>query len=138
AKAKLPFLYRIHEKPDADRIEQLREFVATFGHRLSRRSEPTPKDLQRLLVRVRGRPEENLVSTVVLRSMKQARYSHENVGHFGLSARYYTHFTSPIRRYPDLVVHRLSGRVFIDGERLPASLRTEALPTIARLSSERE
>jgi ribonuclease R len=87
---------------------------------------------------VRGRPEENLLSTVVLRSMKQARYSHENLGHFGLAARTYTHFTSPIRRYPDLVVHRLSARALIDRERLPVTLREEVLPDIARLTSERE
>lgn len=138
SRARLPFLYRIHERPDADRLEQLREFVATFGHRLSRRAEPTPKDLQRLLNSVQGRPEENLVSTVVLRSMKQARYSHDNAGHFGLAARHYTHFTSPIRRYSDLVVHRLVTRAFIDREELPESLREEVLPMIGRVTSERE
>ncbi|HEX6939632.1 MAG TPA: ribonuclease R [Longimicrobiales bacterium] len=137
-RARIPFLYRIHERPDADRMEQLRDFVATFGYRLARRAEPTPRELQLLLARVRGRPEENLISTVLLRSMKQARYSPDNDGHFGLAAKHYTHFTSPIRRYPDLVVHRLAGRAFIDGERPPESLRDEALPTIARLSSERE
>lgn len=137
-KERIPFLYRVHERPDTVRLEQLREFAATFGYRLSRRGEPTPKDLQALLTRVRGRPEENLISTVVLRSMKQARYSAENVGHFGLAARHYTHFTSPIRRYPDLVVHRLVTRAFIDGEALPESLGEETLPTIARLTSERE
>ncbi len=137
-RAKLPFLFRIHERPDADRLEQLRDFVSTFGYRIGRRAEPTPKDLQLLLGRIQGRPEENLVSTVVLRSMKQARYSHENAGHFGLAADHYTHFTSPIRRYPDLMVHRLAGRAFIDRERLPESLREETLPTVARLSSERE
>ncbi|HEX6925460.1 MAG TPA: ribonuclease R [Longimicrobiaceae bacterium] len=137
-RSRLPFLFRIHERPDADRLEQLRDFVATFGYRVGRRAEPRPKDLQQLLVRVQGRPEENLISTVVLRSMKQARYSHDNAGHFGLAAEHYTHFTSPIRRYPDLVVHRLASRAIIDGERLPESLREEALPTIARLSSERE
>lgn len=138
ARAKIPFLYRIHERPDPDRLEQLREFVASFGYRFGRRSELRPKDLQRLLMQVRGRPEESLISTVVLRSMKQARYSHENLGHFGLAAPYYTHFTSPIRRYSDLVVHRLVTRAFIDGERIPPELNDQALPTVARLTSERE
>lgn len=138
SRGRLPFLYRIHERPDADRLEQLREFAATFGYVVGGRANTRPKDLQRLLEHVRGRPEENLLSTVVLRAMKQARYSHENHGHFGLATADYTHFTSPIRRYPDLVVHRLAARAFIDRERLPERLREEVLPTVARLSSERE
>jgi ribonuclease R len=135
---KVPMIFRVHERPDADRLEQLREFAATFGHRIGQRGEPTPKELQRLLNRVRGRPEENLVSTVVLRSMKQARYSPENLGHFGLAARSYLHFTSPIRRYPDLVAHRLAAQAFIDKERPAPELSEEVLPTIARITSERE
>jgi ribonuclease R len=135
--AGLPFLYRIHEAPDASRMEQLRDFVATFGHRLSGRAgAPTPKDLQRLLRAADGRPEEGLLSTVVLRSMKQARYSEQNLGHFGLATRTYTHFTSPIRRYPDLIVHRIAAGVFIDSAE--TWLDTERLADIARWSSERE
>jgi ribonuclease R len=133
----LPFVYRIHEPPDAGRMEQLADFVTTLGYRLPGRGRPRPRDLQALLESVRGRPEEGLISTAVLRSMKQARYSADNVGHFGLAARRYTHFTSPIRRYPDLMVHRLCGRHFLDGARAEAGLR-DALEAVARLSSERE
>jgi ribonuclease R len=137
SRSELPFLYRIHESPDASRMAQLREFVATFGHRLTGRGgEPTPRDLQRLLRAAAGKPEEGLVSTVVLRSMKQARYSEQNLGHFGLATRTYTHFTSPIRRYPDLVVHRITAGVFIDGVR--SWLDAGQLADIARSSSERE
>jgi ribonuclease R len=136
AEAELPFIYRIHEKPDEARLEQLREFTATFGHRLGGGT-ITPKHLQKLLAAIEGRPEAALLSTVTLRSMKQARYSQENHGHFGLAARYYTHFTSPIRRYPDLVVHRLCARYFLDGS-APVGDETTALAEIARLSSERE
>jgi ribonuclease R len=136
--AKLPFVYRIHEKPDADRLEQLKEFVETFGHRLSSRKTPTPKDIQSLLVAVKGKPEETLISTIVLRSMKQARYSHQNLGHFGLAARFYTHFTSPIRRYPDLVAHRLSIRAFVDREEIAGASTVGLLPNIAEIASERE
>ena len=136
-KRRLPFVYRIHEGPDEARIEQLAEFAASFGHRLGRAGRVRPLEIQKLLTRVRGRPEESLLSTAVLRSMKQARYSRENLGHFGLAADRYTHFTSPIRRYPDLVVHRLCGRYFIDGER-PGPGLADALETVARISSERE
>jgi ribonuclease R len=131
--ARAPFLYRIHEKPDEGRLEQLREFAGTLGYRLGK---GTPRDLQRLLVQAAGRPDEALLATVVLRSMKQARYSEQNAGHFGLAAHHYTHFTSPIRRYPDLVVHRLSGQRFIDRE--SGGPGNEALAEIARHSSERE
>jgi ribonuclease R len=136
AEAELPFVYRIHERPDDAKLEQLREFAGTFGHRLGGGT-VRPKDLQRLLGSLDGLPEAVLISTVTLRSMKQARYSVENHGHFGLAARHYTHFTSPIRRYPDLMVHRLSTRYFIDRSP-PERGDAAALTEIARLSSERE
>ncbi len=138
ARRRIPFIYRIHEKPDADRLELLKEFVETFGYRLNSRKTVTPKDLQDLLAMVHGKAEENLISTVLLRSMKRARYSHENLGHFGLAARYYTHFTSPIRRYPDLVAHRLSLMVFVDNEPITENATAQNLQEIARISSERE
>jgi len=127
------FVYRIHERPDEARLEQLREFAGTLGYRLGK---GTPRDLQRLLGQAAGRPDEGLISTVVLRSMKQARYSEQNLGHFGLAAQQYTHFTSPIRRYPDLVVHRLSAQRLIARE--TGGVSTEALAEIARHASERE
>ncbi|MGH7504911.1 MAG: ribonuclease R [Longimicrobiales bacterium] len=136
-RARIPFIYRIHEPPDPDRMEQLAEFAGTLGYRLPSRSKPDPKALQRLLAGAQGRPEESLLSTVVLRSMKQARYSEQALGHFGLAARHYTHFTSPIRRYPDLFVHRILSRAIIDGQPLDEALAGE-LPEIARRSSNRE
>lgn len=138
AQARLPFIYRIHEQPDDLRLEQLKEFAEPFGHHLPHRKVPTPKDIQGLLQSIKGRPEEKLLSTIVLRSMKQARYSHQNVGHFGLAARFYTHFTSPIRRYPDLVAHRLAIRAFVDQEQRAQDGTGPLLPDIARLTSERE
>ena len=135
SRAKLPFIYRIHEAPDQDRVEQLGEFVRSFG--LKFRPTREPKAFQALVEQVQGKPEESLVSTVVLRSMKQARYSSENVGHFGLASQHYSHFTSPIRRYPDLVVHRLLGQAFIDGGKVDPEIGEELIAT-ARRSSERE
>jgi ribonuclease R len=137
AAARIPFLYRIHEPPDESRMQQLREFLATLGHRLTGRpGAPAPRDLQRLLLSAEGSPDQALVSTVVLRSMKQARYSEQNPGHFGLAAPTYTHFTSPIRRYPDLLVHRMAARIFIDGS--PPWLSAERISEVARVASERE
>lgn len=133
---KLPFLRRVHENPDGDRLERLQTFLAGLGVRIP--DDPSPKDLQQAIAKFDGRPEESLVSTVVLRSMKRARYSEKPLGHFGLATDHYTHFTSPIRRYSDLVVHRLSGRAMVDGEKLPEELRTQHLPAVARRTSERE
>lgn len=138
SKSKLPFIYRIHERPDDERIAQLGEFAKTFGYSITKGKRPSPKDLQRLLERIKGRPEERLLSTVVLRSMRQARYSHENLGHFGLAAKFYTHFTSPIRRYPDLIVHRVCAHAFLNEENVREAMNAAMLPEIARISSERE
>ncbi|MEX2610598.1 MAG: ribonuclease R [Gemmatimonadota bacterium] len=138
SRARIPFVYRIHERPDEERLEQLREVAGTFGHRLGGRGPVGPADLQRLLTRVQGRPESSLISTVVLRSMKQARYSVENAGHFGLAAKHYGHFTSPIRRYPDLLVHRLTVEHLLEGARAVPGEAGEALVTAARHGSERE
>jgi ribonuclease R len=100
-------LFRIHEPPDPERVEEFAELVASFGYRMPARPEDvTPQDFQAVLRQIEGRPEEKLVSYLLLRTMKLARYHEENLGHFGLATSSYSHFTSPIRRYPDLVVHR--------------------------------
>jgi ribonuclease R len=132
-----PFIYRVHEAPDPDRLERLREFIAGLGLKLARDADTTPRALQRLLAAVEGRPEEPVVSTLVLRSMKQARYSAELEGHFGLGSRAYTHFTSPIRRYPDLVAHRIVRLALLEGRTVPEELAGQ-LDAMARHSSARE
>ena len=104
----LPFVYRIHEKPDPERIRSFAAFINNFGYSLHlSNGEIYPKELQKLLEKIDGAETEPLISRIMLRSMRQARYSPNNEGHFGLSAKYYSHFTSPIRRYPDLQIHRI-------------------------------
>ena len=135
----LPFLYRTHEVPDEEKIRQLSTFINNFGYHIHVRNEVRPKEIQKLLERVDGTPEEALISRLALRSMKQARYTTENTGHFGLAAKYYTHFTSPIRRYPDLQIHRiikenLRGR--LNEDRI--AHYEEILPKVAAQCSDRE
>jgi len=113
---KMPALYRIHETPPADKLEDLRTFLAELGLRLGGGEKPTAKDYAALVEAARERPEAHLIQTVLLRSMAQAVYSPENVGHFGLAYPAYTHFTSPIRRYPDLLVHRALKHLLRDGK----------------------
>ncbi|TDJ47640.1 MAG: ribonuclease R [Gemmatimonadetes bacterium] len=133
----LATLYRIHEPPSEDRLEGLRRVAAVFGAALPARG-IRPRDLARLIRSMSGKPQEYLVSTVALRSMKQARYSVQNVGHFGLASDAYLHFTSPIRRYADLVVHRRLVR-WLSGKRAPEkAFDQEALERTARHASERE
>ncbi|GAB7386654.1 ribonuclease R [Bacillaceae bacterium] len=138
---KAPFIYRVHEEPDSDKLRAFFEFITNFGYVVRGTANSVhPRALQQLLEKVKGEPEEVVISTVMLRSMKQARYDAESLGHFGLSTDFYTHFTSPIRRYPDLIVHRLI-REWIERGHFPSEREaywSEKLPVIARHSSERE
>ena len=104
----LPFVYRIHETPSAEKMEDLNKFIATFGYHIKGDLEDVhPKEIQSLVEKIKGTKEEESINTIALRSMKQAKYSPQCIGHFGLAAKYYCHFTSPIRRYPDLQIHRI-------------------------------
>jgi ribonuclease R len=136
----VPSLYRIHENPDPLKLKDLAEFVFSFGYQLTVEDDKVaPAELQKLLAQVEGKPEERLINEVLLRCMKQARYSAENLGHFGLAAPSYTHFTSPIRRYPDLVIHRILKKVLakklVGRERSTLEAR---LPETALHTSKRE
>ncbi|MBK7356401.1 ribonuclease R family protein, partial [Propionivibrio sp.] len=113
---KQPCLYRVHEGPTPEKLEGLRDFLKEFGLGLPGGDNPTAKDYGVLLEKIKPRPDAQLLQTVMLRSLRQAMYSPDNVGHFGLSYEHYTHFTSPIRRYPDLLVHR-SIKAVLDGTR---------------------
>jgi ribonuclease R len=135
----VPTLYRIHEQPDPLRVEEFEEFTSTLGYHLGVPANAvTPGDFQRLVERIHGKPEEKPIAFLLLRTMQKARYDPSNLGHFGLAASSYTHFTSPIRRYPDLVVHRTlrESRRGMGEDRRDELV--EDLPEIARHTSERE
>ena len=106
--AQIPFVYRVHENPDPEKIRDFSKFIGAFGYTIKGDLEEIhPKELQKLLTDIEGKKEELVISTLMLRSLKKAKYSPSCTGHFGLAAKYYTHFTSPIRRYPDLQIHRI-------------------------------
>lgn len=135
----IPFVYRIHEEPDEEKLAKFREFVYNLGYKMKGGEETEPKDLQEILNAVEGKKEEKVVSTLLLRSMMQAKYSPQCVGHFGLAAKYYCHFTSPIRRYPDLQIHRII-KEYLNG-RLSESRQKKLIDIVevaARQSSEME
>ncbi|MFB4164515.1 ribonuclease R [Alteribacillus sp. JSM 102045] len=138
---KVPFVYRIHEDPDSEKLERFLEFVTNFGYVVKGSANTVhPSALQKVLDEVKGEPEEAVINTVLLRSMQQAKYDPENVGHFGLASDFYTHFTSPIRRYPDLIVHRLI-REYLVKKNMDGKTQSdwkEKLPDITRHSSEME
>lgn len=136
----LPFVYRTHDNPDPEKISKLSTFIRNFGYSIkSKQEEIHPKELQKLLVKIEDTPEEALISRLALRSMKQAKYTVNCTGHFGLACSYYCHFTSPIRRYPDLQIHRIikeqiRGR--LNEKRIEHY--NEILPEVAKHSSEME
>ena len=136
----LPFVYRTHDNPDPEKISKLSTFIRNFGYSIrSRQEEIHPKELQKLLAKIEDTPEEALISRLMLRSMKQAKYTINCTGHFGLACQYYCHFTSPIRRYPDLQIHRII-KEQIRGKLNEKRIEhyNEILPEVAKHSSEME
>jgi ribonuclease R len=135
----VPSLHRVHEAPDVKKVIDFEEFITTLGYGLAGGHTPKPKDFQRLVDRMRGTPEERPIAALMLRTMQKARYDPASLGHFGLAAEHYTHFTSPIRRYPDLVVHRTL-RLARHGRLTPARREEfeEELPETAKHASEME
>lgn len=137
---KLPFVYRVHEEPNVEKLEEFNKFVHNFGYHLKgMTNEVYPKMLQELLNKIKGQKEETVISTLMLRSLKKARYAPDNLGHFGLAAKYYCHFTSPIRRYPDLAIHRIM-KLYLQGKIDEGRLEKlkAAVTYIAEQSSTRE
>lgn len=134
-----PFVYRIHEDPNEEKITTLNEFLSNLGYSIKGIKKIHPRALQDLLEKVKGTRHERIISTVMLRSLQKAKYSDESIGHFGLAAQYYCHFTSPIRRYPDLIIHRIMKLYLKGGMNDQKISQLEGiLPEIAKQCSERE
>lgn len=131
-----PFVYRVHDVPDPEKLDTFNTFILRFGHKIKATGSKVEvaKSINSLLDKIQGRPEENLVETIAIRTMSKAAYSTKNVGHYGLAFEYYTHFTSPIRRYPDMLVHRLLER-YLDGEK---GVNQEALEELCKHCSQME
>ena len=134
-KGRSPFIYRVHEPPGREAMDEFRRFISQLGYKMRKDSDRSPKELQKVLLEAKGRPEEKVINNLLLRSMKWARYSAQNPGHFGLASEAYTHFTSPIRRYPDLMVHRFLKGVLLKRE---AKVSEEELVKKADYLSRRE
>lgn len=138
-KRNFPFIYRIHEQPKEEKMQRFFDFASALGIVVrGTKGTITPKDLQKVIENVEDKPESAVINTMLLRSMQQARYSEDNFGHYGLAAEYYTHFTSPIRRYPDLIVHRLIRSYGQDPSEANQTYWENELPEIAEHSSKME
>lgn len=138
-KRNFPFIYRIHEQPKEEKMQRFFDFASALGIVVrGTKGTITPKDLQKVIENVEDKPESAVINTMLLRSMQQARYSEDNFGHYGLAAEYYTHFTSPIRRYPDLIVHRLICSYGQDPSEANQTYWENELPEIAEHSSKME
>lgn len=135
----LPFVYRTHEEPDPERLATLGSFIHNFGYNIKGEGEIHPKEIQKLLIEIEGKPEEAIISRLALRSMKRACYTVTGDGHYGLATKYYTHFTSPIRRYPDLQIHRII-KENLNGKMEEKRIRhfNAILPNVAKQTSETE
>lgn len=141
-KIKAPFIYRVHEMPDIEKVQELNKFLFELGYKVeNKKEEVKPKAFQKILNEIKGLPEEKVISTLVLRTLKQAKYESENKGHFGIASKYYCHFTSPIRRYPDLFIHRVISSYLNENyeisDKIKGKWKKQALD-YAQLSSERE
>lgn len=139
--AQIPFIYRVHDTPDQAKLNDLNEFIHNFGYHIKGiQNQVHPRQLQEIVEKAAGTVEEHIINTVLLRSMKQAKYSTNPLGHFGLASEYYSHFTSPIRRYPDLQIHRIVHEVFQKGTLSPKRIEelNEMLPEVADHSSVQE
>ena len=137
-----PFIYRVHEEPDIDKVKELNKFLYNFGYKINKSGDKVyPKEFAKVLDSVKGKTEERVVSNLVLRTLKVARYESENDGHFGIASKYYCHFTSPIRRYPDLFIHRVISEYLENNNKLSAKKKAmyeEQAKEYADSSSERE
>jgi len=138
----VPFMYRVHDLPDTEKLEDFSKFIYNYGYKIKGLTTLKPKAFQDLLEDIKGKKEEKIISTLMLRSMQQARYSPNNTGHFGLAAEYYCHFTSPIRRYPDLFIHRVMSELIENDYKFKTEKRAKKLKKLAsdgaKHSSEKE
>ena len=137
-----PFIYRVHEDPDIEKVKELNKFLYNFGLKIRIVNEKIyPKEVSKILEEIKGKEEEKVVSTLILRTLKIARYEAENKGHFGIASKYYCHFTSPIRRYPDLFIHRIISKYleenYVVSDKFIEDFKQKAIDR-ARISSERE